>query len=74
MNIDPNNASAESIEEEGEKVTGGATSDNNNNTQENDTATSTATENTEIMPDKETKKEDMTGYNQHPDQEKVGGG
>ena len=73
MNIEPNNPSAESVEEEGEKVTGGATS-NNNDTQENTTAPSQDTDNAEILTPEETKKEDVSGYNELPDQAKVAGG
>jgi len=71
MNIEPNNPSAESVEEE-EKVTGGATSNNENNAQENTAAPSL--DDTETLPHEETKKEDVTGYNELPDQAKVAGG
>lgn len=72
MNIEPNNPSAESVENEGEKVTG-ADANTDNNTQEANVSSS-GTNDAEILPQEETKKEDMTGYNEHPDQEKVGGG
>ena len=71
MNIEPNNPSAESVEEEGEKVTGSATSNQENNVQEN---TAPSPDNTETLPHDETKKEDLTGYNELPDQAKVAGG
>jgi len=74
MNIEPNNPSAESVEEEGEKVTGGATSGNENSNQENTTAASAETDNSETLPHEESKKEDITGYNELPDQAKVAGG
>ena len=73
MNTDTNNQSAKAVEEEGEKVTGGVAAGNDSKNQEYNPAGS-GTNDTEILPEDDTKKEDMTGYNEHPDQEKVGGG
>jgi len=73
MNTDPNNPSAKTVEEEGEKVTGGAAASNDSKNQGTNPAGS-GTNDTEILPEDDFKKEDMTGYNEHPDQEKVGGG
>ena len=60
------------VEEEGEKVSEGEATTDQGGEETNPAATPTP--NTEATPDHDTKKEDMTGYNEHPDQEKVGGG
>ena len=66
------NKPAPMVEEEGEQVSGGEATTDQGGEETNPAAT--PTQNTEATPDHDTKKEDMTGYNEHPDQEKVGGG
>lgn len=68
----PDETPSRPIEEEGEKVTGGSDAAATP-TQEEATQTDPANGG-ETIPHEESKKEDMTGYNEHPDQEKVGGG
>ena len=60
---------AEAVEKEGEKVTGGADAAENNGgsaTQERSSETH--------APEEAATKEKMTGYNELPEQSKVGGG
>ena len=46
-----------------------------NSFQENNNPSASEQQGDEQVPDdEESKKEEMTGYNEHPDQEKVGGG
>lgn len=65
------NKSAESVTQEGQKVSGGA---GQNQPQPATGQPEKSTGDTELTPQHDTKKEDMTSYNEHPDQEKVGGG
>ena len=74
MNNDQNNPSAESVEEEGEKVTGGNEGNDTAIKPENLPDTGTGKNVTEPLPSEETKKEEMDGYNELPDQAKVAGG
>ncbi|MDB5263572.1 MAG: hypothetical protein JWQ14_2855 [Adhaeribacter sp.] len=72
MQAEKDNQPSPNVVEEGEKVTGGEAA-SGQDPQETSPAAAPASD-TESAPDQETKKEDMTGYNEHPDQEKVGGG
>ena len=68
----PDNIPSPDFQKEGEQVTGGSEDET---TQSSET-TSTENEETgkgEYTPSTETTKEEMTGYNELPDQEKVGG-
>ncbi|RDV16898.1 hypothetical protein DXT99_01975 [Pontibacter diazotrophicus] len=59
---------AASVEKEGEKVTGGAdAADKDTNT------TNSGEGGEEYIPDNATKRENSTGYNELPEQSKVGG-
>ena len=61
--------SAAAVEKEGAKVTGG------NDAANGDTDATTSQEGSEeYIPEDEDKKEDMNGYNELPEQSKVGGG
>lgn len=62
--------SAEAVEKEGEKVTGGADAADNKKT----STTGQEEGGEEYIPSTPTKKEDSTGYNELPEQSKVGGG
>ncbi len=64
------NPSAPEVEKEGEKVTGGETTPDK---AENENAATGTQGNEEYTPATETSKEEMTGYNELPEQEKVGG-
>lgn len=66
------NKPAENITKEGEKVSGGEESASNQT--ENPASGQNNTAGGEVSSQTDTKKEDMTSYNEHPDQEKVGGG
>ncbi len=71
--ITEENTPSGSIEEAGEKVTGGSeAAGNNSETNDNNSTDNKSGE--ELTPEKETKKEEIDGYNEHPDQAKVGGG
>ncbi|GAB3537055.1 hypothetical protein GCM10027443_29010 [Pontibacter brevis] len=60
--------SAASVEKEGEKVSGGADAANK------ESGTSTTEESgEEYLPEDKNKKEKLTGYNELPEQSKVGG-
>lgn len=74
MNNDQNNPSADAVEEEGEKVTGGDEGKDTAIKPEYIPDTGTGIKVTESLPGEETKKEEMDGYNEHPDQAKVAGG
>jgi len=74
MNKDQNNLSADSVEEEGEKVTGGNGGNNEAIKSNNFPDTGAGKNVTEALPDEDTKKEEMDGYNELPDQAKVAGG
>ena len=74
MNNDQNNLSADSVEEEGEKVTGGSEGNHEEIKPETFPDTETGKNVTEPLPNEETKKEEMDGYNELPDQAKVAGG
>lgn len=69
--MDNNPASA--IQKEGEKVTGGTEANQDQPTTENTQDKSDNQEKSEYTPATETTKEEMTGYNELPEQEKVGG-
>ena len=69
MENNPNNKPASDIQEEGDKVTGGEQANQNQSGAES----APDTEGTEYTPQTETSKEEMTGYNELPEQEKVGG-
>jgi hypothetical protein len=73
-NIQDNNgnAPAPEVEQQGEKVTGGEEKTEDAPAREENT-TSGDQQNDEYTPATETSKEEMTGYNELPDQEKVGG-
>jgi len=64
------NKPAPNITSEGAKVTEGE----ENNANQNSGSENANAEGSEVQPQSDTKKEDMTSYNEHPDQEKVGGG
>ncbi|KAA5545765.1 hypothetical protein [Adhaeribacter rhizoryzae] len=66
------NNPAQNITTEGAKVTEGE--ENKANQGSNNPTESANAEGSEVPPQSDTKKEDMTSYNEHPDQEKVGGG
>ncbi len=68
------NKPAQNITTEGAKVTEGEESTANQGTEAPSETGNAATEGAELRPQSDTKKEDMTSYNEHPDQEKVGGG
>ena len=74
MNNDQNNVAADSVEEEGEKVTGGNGGNNEAIKPNNIPDTGAGKNVTEALPDEDTKKEEMDGYNELPDQAKVAGG
>ena len=65
---------AENITKEGEKVSGGEESAQNQTENTASGQNSATGGGSEVSPQSDTKKEDMTSYNEHPDQEKVGGG
>ena len=73
MNNELESPDISSVEEEGKKVSGGSESGGSEASAENETTGGPETGG-EKSPDEELKKEEMTGYNEHPDQEKVGGG
>ena len=66
------NTTDPSIEEAGEKVSGGSEAAQEKSGGADNTNAEKKGE--ELMPEKETKKEEIDGYNEHPDQAKVGGG
>ncbi|GEO02848.1 hypothetical protein AAE02nite_05120 [Adhaeribacter aerolatus] len=68
------NKPAQNITTEGAKVTEGEENNENQGTNTSTGSADTQTEGSELRPQSDTKKEDMTSYNEHPDQEKVGGG
>lgn len=72
-NNNSDNTPASSIQEEGEKVTGGDETASENATSA-DAANTDNTASQEAAPHEESKKEDISGYNELPDQVKVGGG
>jgi hypothetical protein len=72
MQAEEDNKPAQTVVEEGEQVTGGGGAARPE-TQETKPTVAPAGD-AERTPDHDTKKEDMTSYNEHPDQEKVGGG
>jgi hypothetical protein len=69
--VDPSDI--DNLENEGEKVTGGSDSGETNTANPKKSSEESAGKG-ELLPEEESKKEEMTGYNEHPDQEKVGGG
>jgi hypothetical protein len=71
MQAEENNKPATTVVEEGEKVSGGEEAGSQEDQEMNPEPA--PTQNQESSPAHDTKKEDMTGYNEHPDQEKVGG-
>lgn len=58
---------------EGEKVTGGSEGNQEETNETNSTTENQENDKGEYTPSTETTKEEMTGYNELPDQEKVGG-
>ena len=67
----PDNIPSPDFQKEGEQVTGGA-EENQTENAENSSGNEEAGKE-EYTPSTETTKEEMTGYNELPDQEKVGG-
>ncbi len=73
MQDNTHNVPAPDVEKEGEKVTGGQTTSENTPPAGNENAATASQGSDEYTPATETSKEEMTGYNELPDQEKVGG-
>ncbi|MCC9137819.1 hypothetical protein ACFSKU_02005 [Pontibacter silvestris] len=68
MKTEENKKSAQAIEEEGSKVSGGAETPQNNSQKEESGATSSGEHDSSQVGEKDK----MSGYNSLPDQEKVG--
>ncbi|RDC66461.1 hypothetical protein [Adhaeribacter pallidiroseus] len=67
----PDNIPSPDFQKEGEQVTGGSEGNQTENAETSSDDQETDQE--EYTPSTETTKEEMTGYNELPDQEKVGG-
>lgn len=73
MRTEENSKPASEVEEEGKKVSGGSgETDESAETQK--AGTSNTNWGNDEMPDESNKKDNMSGYNELPEQEKVGGG
>jgi hypothetical protein len=73
MKAEENKKPVQDLVREGKKVTGGAASPNETEREENSGLDSSNQAKEEVMPEAESKKEEITGHNELPDQTKVGG-
>lgn len=74
MKAEEDRKQASTIGEEGAKVTGGPASTEENTQQEKSGPSSSHADRKEVLPEEESKKEEISGHNELPEQTKVGGG